>query len=247
MALNPGRITPVSNLGFAAGGQSINKFGHKPDAGTVQITCWPGGANVTYLGAAAAMTVSSAAAADTAGSTGAGTVVVYGLDANYAEVSGTVALAGTSGTATSQTFLRVTRMVVTAAGSNGTNAGSIYAGTGTLTAGVPATKYAIIAPSDCQTLQALTTIPAGVTGYLSRMQGYSDKNTVAEFELFVRPFGQVFQNKMHAHAYDSPITHIWDPPLKITQKSDIEVRVKADGQNKDISATFDIILQTNAT
>jgi hypothetical protein len=57
---------------------------------------------------------------------------------------------------------------VLTAGTGGVNAGQIYVGTGTVTAGVPANVYGHVAVGDNQSLTGHFTVPAGYTGYLKR-------------------------------------------------------------------------------
>ena len=90
------------------------------------------------------VTVSSASANDTAAGTGARTVLLSGLDANWNLQSETITLNGQTGVTSANSYIFVNTLQVITSGSGGTNAGIIYIGTGTITAGVPATKYVAI-------------------------------------------------------------------------------------------------------
>jgi len=123
--------------------------------------------NLTYPAAALQMTVSSADADDTSAGTGARTVLITGLDENYAVISETVTMNGQTAVTTTNSYLRINSMLVTTAGTSLANEGIIYIGSGVVTAGVPATVYNVIAAGFSNTTSSQYTIPAGYTGYLS--------------------------------------------------------------------------------
>jgi hypothetical protein len=123
--------------------------------------------NLTYPAAALQMTVSSADADDTSAGTGARTVLITGLDANYAVISETVTMNGQTAVTTTNSFLRINSMLVTTAGTSLANEGIIYIGSGVVTAGVPATIYNVIAAGFSNTTSSQYTVPAGYTGYLA--------------------------------------------------------------------------------
>jgi hypothetical protein len=122
--------------------------------------------NLSYPAAALQMTVSSADADDTSAGTGARTVLITGLDANYAVISETVTMNGQTAVTTTNSFLRINSMLVTTAGTSLANEGIIYIGSGVVTAGVPATIYNVIAVGFNNATSSQYTVPAGYTGYL---------------------------------------------------------------------------------
>jgi hypothetical protein len=144
------------------------KFGNNPSVGDTLETIWAEGCLYSYLTAATVLKVSSSSTDDTSAGTGARTVQLYGLDGDYNEINELVTLNGQTPVNTTQSFLRINRMVVRSAGSGGANAGVIYAGTGTVTTGVPANVYASVngVTGSNQSLMALWTVPAGYTAYL---------------------------------------------------------------------------------
>jgi len=101
---------------------------------------------IDYAGvgaAAAKLQISSSSAADAAAGTGARTVTICGLDADYKPLLETIALNGQTQVETVNAFLRVFSVEVATVGSGRTNAGDLYiimTGTGgTLVSGVPPT------------------------------------------------------------------------------------------------------------
>ena len=231
---------------------AIFKFGFNPDVDDSLETVWAEGGLYSYLSAATQLTVSSSSANDTSAGTGARTVTLSGLDGDYAEISETVTLNGQTAVTTTNSYLRIYRMVVNTAGTGGQNAGVIYAGTGTVTAGVPANKYATIAIGDNQTLMALWTVPANHTAYLLQKDitaATAQNNKYATIHLVARPFGEVFQVK-DKHVLDNGVLHqAYSLPLKFEEKTDIEVRCIGDSAAADIavSAGLDIIYIWNGS
>jgi hypothetical protein len=142
-------------------------------------------------------------------------------------------------------------MVVRTAGTGGTNAGVIYAGTGTVTTGVPANKYATVAIGDGQSLMALWTVPAGFTLYVYQTDvtvATTQNNKYATISLVARPLGEVFQIKDRFVKAESQTTIEYAFPLKFEEKTDIEYRCIGDSAGADIaiSAAIDGVYIANS-
>ena len=124
--------------------QPYFRFGWANSIGTtVQTitTVVAAGATYVYPTTAAQMKVSSGSANDAAAGTGARTILLAGLDANYNRISEVVTLNGQTQVTTVNSYLRITYTEITSTGSGNAQAGIIYVGTGSATAGVPATIY----------------------------------------------------------------------------------------------------------
>lgn len=226
------------------------KFGFNPDVDDSLETVWAQGGLYSYLSSASVLKVSSSSTADTSAGTGARTVELSGLDTNYDEISETVTLNGQTAVNTTNEFLRINRMVVRSAGSGGQNAGVIYAGTGTVTTGVPTNKYATIAIGDNQTVMALWTVPRGYTAYLLQTDitvATTQNNKYCTVHLVSRPNGEVFQIKDKFVKAESSVHQAYIIPLKFEEKTDIEVRAIGDSAGADIaiSAGLDFIYIQN--
>jgi hypothetical protein len=238
--------------GQITGHKSLFKFGNNSDINGSLETIWSYGGVYVYPTSAIQMKVSSSSANDAALGTGARTVSVQGLDQNYNEVAETVTLTGQTEVLTTNTFIRVFRAFVITAGSGGTAAGTIYVGTGTVTAGVPETVYAEIALGENQTTMAMWTVPAGYTLYVSRGTFSAASNNAAQYILgkfVVRPFGGVFRNAADVTANSSAVPYDFEIPLAIPEKSDIEARAIAlSGTNFYVTASFEgIYIQNSGT
>ena len=177
---------------------------------------------------AGTITVESSSGSDTTD------VTISGLDDNYAEVSETLTLTGSTPVAGTQTFSRVNRAFMATA----TNVGDIHVKRGS-------TIVTEIAADMGQTLQCIYTIPAGKTGYLMNINASASKNQVVDLFLFQRPFGGAFRVQSTLSLNQSNQSIDFPVPLKLTEKTDIDLRVKG-SSNATISADFTIVLVDNA-
>jgi hypothetical protein len=232
------------------------KFGNNIAVGNSLETIWAEGGLYSYLTSATVLKVSSSSTNDTSAGTGARTVQLYGLDADYNEINELVTLNGQTAVNTTQSFLRINRMVVRSAGSGGANAGVIYAGTGTVTTGVPANVYASVngVTGANQSLMSLWTVPAGYTAYMLQydISNGTTSNTpaVCKLVLAVRPHGEVFQSKdVKSLTTGMHVEETFAFPLKIEEKSDIEVRAISSSASVtfDISSAFEIVYIKNGS
>ena len=97
------------------------QFGANTNIQTSTSTVWSGTtSNYVYPASATVMKISSSDANDASAGTGAQTVNIFGLDANYAEISETVSLNGQTAVNTIGSYLRINQLVVLTAGSGGT-------------------------------------------------------------------------------------------------------------------------------
>ena len=233
--------------------KSVYKFGNNAAVANVTETIWQQGGLYSYLSAASVLKVSSSSANDTSAGTGARTVELFGLDGDYNEINEVITLNGQTAVNSTQSYLRINRMIVRSAGSGDSNAGIIYAGTGTVTTGVPANVYATInGDGSNQSLMALWTVPAGYTGYLMQydVSNGTTSNTpaVCKLLLVARPHGEVFQSKdVKSLTTGMHVENTLVVPTKFTEKTDIEVRAVSSSASVifDISAAFEIIYIKN--
>ncbi len=136
-------------LGNVAGRSRVSVRGHDetvPNGGPFGLSPQFGGNSFQFDQSAISATpavVSVASTDDTndnVAGTGALTVRVIGLDASGDSQVETVTMGGQTEVATSNTFSAVFTLLVLTTGANNANTGTIYCGTGTFTAGVPAVR-----------------------------------------------------------------------------------------------------------
>jgi hypothetical protein len=230
--------------------KALFKFGINGDVGTSVETVWAQGGTYAYPAAATVMKISSSSADDASAGTGARSIAIFGLDANYNEISESVLLDGQTAVNTGNSYLRISRMYVTTAGSGATAAGTIYAGTGSVTSGVPATVYGVIALNANQTQMSFWTVPAGYTLYLTGLfctSANSTANASTNFQLIQRPLGGVFRQQSSSRTPGNG-NFILDlhTPLAFTEKTDLEIRAIASAGASNVSAEFEGIYIKNA-
>jgi len=229
--------------GKVRGAFHIIKFGENLDVDGSMETIWDGGGLYTYLTSAGVLTVTSSDSDDSASGTGARTITVEGLDANYNQVSETLTVGGGAG---SVEFFRVFRAFVATSGSSGTNEGTISIAQGATTLAQIRTVGSPTVSGLGQTFMSIYTIPAGYTGYIYQLDVSTAK---AEGDVFLMKRGVNdngtwrAQDVMHTNAND--IERVYKFPLKIEEKADIEVRALSPSNNMKCAATFCILLVQN--
>ena len=238
--------------GQIPGHKTVFKFGYNAAVGAATETIWEQGGLYAYPASATVMTVSSSSTDDTAAGTGARTVEVFGLDADYKEINEVVTLNGQTAVSTTKSYLRINRGIVRSAGSGGANEGTLYAGTGTVTAGVPANIYLTInGDGDNQTLMALWTVPAGYTAFLTKMSLSTGTSTntkaLLNASLVARPYGEVFQIKERFTLTDATHEQFYTFPLRFTEKTDLEMRAfsSSGSVSFNVSASMEFIYISN--
>jgi hypothetical protein len=226
------------------------QFGVNLNVGTSFSTIWNGPtATYVYPAAATVMKISSSDVNDASGGTGARTILINGLDANYNETSETVILNGQTAVNTVNSYLRFHYMEVVTAGSGGTAAGTIYAGVGTVTAGVPATVYGQITIGYNTTTSALWTVPAGYTAYVTSV-AWTSANTTANIivtgGLFTRVNGGVFTAESTCKILAGNIfDRHFDTAVRVVEKTDIEVRAASSTAGSSVTGEFHVIYIKN--
>lgn len=238
-----GTLYDAAAVGHVQGATVGHKFGFSGAAGTTKETIWDQGGLYSYLSAATILKLSSSDANDTAAGTGARTVHIYGLDGNYDEIDEVLPLNGQTAVNTAESYLRVYRMIVETAGSTGENEGDIYLGNGTVTAGVPADKYAKVLIGNNQTLMALYTVPRGKTLLIPRWYANVGQGKEATIDAVARDNanGAIFQVKQRRLLYQSALTMPQTIPFSFPEKWDLELRGFTATGTVAIAAGFDFV------
>jgi hypothetical protein len=231
--------------GQIQGHRNVTVFGFNPDVDTTQVSVWPLPSLITFPASAIQMTVSSTSANDTSAGTGARTVVVQGLDANYNEVTETVTLNGQTAVTMTASLLRVNYAYVATAGSGNSAAGDIYIGTGTVTAGVPATTYDIIKFDYNNTTTGSYTIPAGYTGYVSQglfSSGQSGGSNQVQGRLLTRGTNNIRMTAALTTLNNGVANYVFEYPLAVPEKTTIEATAIGSSSNNACSSMFILVL-----
>jgi len=231
--------------GQIQGHRNVTVFGFNPDVDTTQVSVWPLPSLITFPASAIQMTVSSTSANDASAGTGARTVVVQGLDANYNEVTETVTLNGQTAVTMTASLLRVNYAYVATAGSGNSAAGDIYIGTGTVTAGVPATVYDIIKFDYNNTTTGSYTIPAGYTGYVSQglfSSGQAGGSNQVQGRLLTRGTNNIRMTAALTSLNNGVANYVFEYPLAVSEKTTIEATAVGSSSNNACSSMFILVL-----
>ena len=212
---------------------AMNKFGHNPVVAGVLETVWQDGGLYPWMTVADQLELLSDDPDDTLLGSGARTVELFGLDANYVLINETLDTAGVGVVTTALTYFRIFRIIVRTAGASGWNEGEI-----TVRDQDTNTTRAMVTTEKNQTLMAIFTVPAGHTGFITSWYVGSVTNKDTQFELYIRPEGEVFQVKRNIHLVGMAYSNEFDFPEVVPEKSDIEIRAMSSGGGGDVSAGF---------
>ena len=221
--------------------QAIYKFGNNDSVGTTQESIWNEGGLYPWAAvdaAAGQVTISSTSANDTSAGTGARTATIYGLDLSGVDQNETLTLNGQTAVTSVSSYSRIFRIIINTAGTSLANEGIIRVGTGAVAGGVPAVVWALVDIGRNQTLQAVWSVPAGKTFYMTDATFSVGGSKGAEGVMMVRPPGEMFQVKFLAH-HAGGVDYIpFTFPLMFTAGTDIDMRATAGALNTEIGATF---------
>jgi hypothetical protein len=227
------------------GHRVIHVFGHNPDVDTTEVTVWPIAALLGHPTSPTIMKISSTSANDSAAGTGARTVYILGINGTGGYVSEIVTLNGQTEVSTANTYDAIEQMVVLSVGSGGVNAGVIYAGTGTVTAGVPAVPYSAMGVGDNLSLVGHWTCPAGHTGYLvagSITSGTANANQYITARLKQRGVDGIVRTAAITTLHQGSVDYDFSYPVKLLAGECITATAKGSGNNNDVSSYFQIVL-----
>lgn len=168
-------------------------------------------------------------------------VTVQGLDSDYNFVEEEITISGADTLGTTL-FRRVNRAFCTDGGATNTGNINIEAGAagGTVVARITAGKG--------QTLMAVYTVPAGYTAYITQGVASVQSGGNATGDMMIRRFGQdTFRT---GHSFEVTATggsyfYPFSVPVAVPEKSDIDIRARAAGNNSRITAAFDLVIIKN--
>jgi len=147
--------TPSINVGVLNG---LNEA-----TGTTYETIWIEGGIYVFPTTAETMTISSDNANDTSGGTGMQTMFLVSQEGDRLDRADLLTLNGTTPVTIGHDIFRINSMINFISGSGLVNEGTIYIGTGTVTAGKPAVVYGIIGPGHGVNKMAVYSIAANVS------------------------------------------------------------------------------------
>ena len=221
------------------------KFGQNSAVGTTEEVIWDGGGNYVFLSSAETMDIVSTDADDSLGGTGAQTMIIYGLNANWIETYQVIVLDGTTIVTTDTAFLRVFRAVILTSGTS-SPIGNANEGTITVTSHTTTTLQAQIGVGNGQTLMCVYTVPAGKTAYITGISfGVGQGKECTFIGKFRNGVGGAFSVKFSLTLYQNTYFGSLEIPLRIPEKIDIVVTGVTLSGTVKANASFGIILKDN--
>jgi hypothetical protein len=218
---------------------NVHKFGSVVTTSDTYDTVWTEAGAYEFPTTAGTITVVSTSTEDKGVGTGASTIVVQGLDANYEEIQETVSLNGTVGVAGTLNFFRTHRAFVDVGNSN----------VGNVTISIGGTVTCAIAAAMGQSQVAFYTVPAGKGAFLKQFTGTQNKNQDNAVRMFQRQYDEnetkPFRLVTEINLYGSSFIQPYSFPIYFPPKTDIEVRAYT-GSNATVSATFDMLVADNS-
>jgi hypothetical protein len=239
----------------------IHKFGRNEDLGTTVEDVWTVGGTYIWPTVASTLEAISTSANDTAGGSGARTIIVQGLDANFDMIEESITMNGTTATtATTAAFLRVNRVFVDDAGTYHT--GPVVGGSAgdiRVSRTADAQPQGEVLRTDAsaivwhygQSQLGRYTIPAGKVGLLRRVITANATSKPADVVFYQRQSAGVVTAPVtaprafkHFPGLDGVEVHEYEAPLAIPEKTDIwaAARLLA-GSSGQVTIDMEIILQ----
>jgi len=142
--------------GQIMGHQTLSLFGYQAAVGNTSIPVWENATAYTYPTSASTMTVVSTSTSDDTSAK----ILISGLDANFAPISETIALNGTTGVTTVNSYFRINSLLMTSPGTSQTT------NVGTITVKQSSNILAQINAGIGKSQSTVYTVPAGYTFYL---------------------------------------------------------------------------------
>ena len=209
---------------------AVGTFGYNDGISTSFETVSSVGGVYSYPTSATTATVTSS---DTA-SDDTGTVLVSGLDSNYDLASETLTIGGGAG---SVSFIRVFSARMLTANTGNANVGN-------LTVTVDSKTVAYVQATYGASLSAIYTIPRNKRGWIVSASIGMSKQKEVESKILTKQIsnGNVWNTVGYQTTFAVPIYRRFEIPILVDQKSDIELRAKADATSA-ISGSFSLYLE----
>lgn len=220
-------------------------FGRKSVVNDTLVTLWNGPTN-TYVFPTVGqqMRIVSTSASDTAAGTGARTMHIHYLDSNYLPKEETITMNGTTPVNTVATdIFRINAMHVVSKGSSLTAVGAI-----SLTNLAGTVTYAYQEANTNSSRQAVFTVPAGVTGYITHWQASSGSTgnhfcqiRLAATSMDGTSYPDVMLVQDEQGTQNGGIAITFPTPLPIPAKTDVELFAISDNPNANVIAMGSIM------
>lgn len=217
-----------------------SKMGYNGTLDSAPEDIWDSGGLYSWPATAVAGTIESSSASDAAAGTGARTVFVEGLLADYSIASETVTLNGTTPVALVGTYLRFNRIRVVTVGSTGSNVGNIIVKQSSTVVGY-------VAATMGQDRMAIYTIPLGEIGKVAAIKASLARQTTActaDLQLQTRALSESWRVRYDINLVNTGNTEsIYYPivPITILAKTDIRLVCINSSASAIVAGGFEVI------
>ena len=227
--------------GKLTGYQALYRSAYSNAITTTRSVIRAAGGTYTFPSSASTMTVSSSSTADVGQA-----ILIEGLDSNYVEQSEVVVLNGKNGASTAKSYFRLNKITVITDSPN--TVGGIYVGTGTVTAGVPATVYGFCSSADRVSQSTIYTVPAGKKYIVTN--GSISSGTTASGNKYITAY---FMSRVNGVLYTTSTIGVttsfqnlpYNPPIVIPEKTDIWTEAISSSGTDSVAVTINGYLVTN--
>ena len=208
---------------------SVNKFGYSDNINSSYSCVCDNGGVYAWDTTPGIATLVSDNASDVS------TIRIYGVLSDFSSFTEDVVLTGTTPVNTTNTDIKHIYRAYTV------DDGLL----GDITITLDSSVVAKILYDNNRTLMATYVIPKGYTGYILQGNTATGQGKEATVQFRVRTNDTVFQTVHVATIYENNYTYKFPIPLKLPEKTVLEVRAKTTSGTINVSATFDLILIEN--
>jgi len=210
------------------GVEPVNLFGFNREVGDTLETIWNDGGQYTYPSSAVTMSCVSTSASDTM------SILIQGLDADYAPLDEVVTLNGTTAVTTTNQFLRINAALILAS----SNAGDISISNG-------GTVYGLIEQDLGITQACVYTVPAGHELFLFRIDltsGTVNPNKYITYRnVTITHTGRILRTaeatwQTGQQSFDRQV------PFRIAEKTDFQFEAMSSGGTNEVSIFIEALL-----
>lgn len=221
---------------------TVNIYGFQNAVTTAYLPIWEVASAYAYP--AAATTMNLVSTVNTGGDLSGTTILIQGLDANYAAISESLALTGTTVAVTTKSYLRINSISVASV-----TGGVAPTGVITLKDLTNTTTYAQINATIGRSQMAIYTVPAGYTFYLSRIDAYTSANGSSADYAQYRNYSTTSTGVSSA-SQQAPFNVTYHAqrvmPRPFTEKTDIQLQCKTSANTYAVSIAAEGYLIKNA-
>lgn len=227
--------------GKVTGYQALYRSAYSNNITTTRSVIRAAGGTYVFPSSATLMTVSSSSTADVGQA-----VLIEGLNGSYVEQSEVVVLNGQTGVSTTKSYFRLNKITIITDSPN--TVGNVYVGTGTVTAGIPATIYGYCAAADRTSQSTIYTVPANKTYIVTN--GSISSGTTASGSKYITAY---FMSRVNSVLYTTSTIGVttsfqnlpYNPPLAIPEKTDIWTEAVTSSGTDAVAVTINGYLVTN--